>query len=271
MLNFVLRNLLRRPVRTGLTTLGLAVSVAVLACLLSFGEGYQNGMRTELDQMGMQMMVVPLGCPYAAAARVLKGRALDVTLPEAALAAVRRDPAVAAAAPVYTAVLPRPSEHRTDLWVGVDETTRQLKPWWKLTDGSAWFAGPNSVVLGAEAAEAELRKPGDRFFSPETGRAFTVSGVLERSGTSDDSLFFVPLATAQAMFNAPNRLTAISVRFEGPGPGGGDGHAASANSRRAGGDACRDDGHVSQPGWRGADDGRRRCRRGSRRGRAGHL
>ena len=149
MLNFALKNLLRRPVRTGLTTLGLAVSVAVLACLLSFGEGYQRGLRTELDRMGMQIMVVPLGCPYDAAARVLKGRALDVTLPGDALAAVRSDPAVAVAAPVYTAVVPRPTEQRTDLWVGVDEATRTLKPWWKLTDGSKWFDGPNSVVLGA--------------------------------------------------------------------------------------------------------------------------
>ena len=61
-----------------------------------------------------------------------------------------------------------------------------------------------------------MRKPGDRFFSPETGRAFTVSGVLERSGMSDDSLFFVPLETAQAMFHAPNRLKAISVRLKDP-------------------------------------------------------
>lgn len=216
MLRLALKNLYRRPLRTGLTLLGLAVSVALLACLLSLGEGYQRGLRGELDRMGMQMMLVPLGCPYDAAARVLKGRALDVTLPAGALAEVRADPAVAVAAPVYTAVLPRPSEGRTDLWVGIDEASRALKPWWKRASGSAWFQGPDSVILGAEAAATELRKPGDRFYSPETGRAFTVCGVLERSGTSDDALFFVPLATAQAMFREPGRLTAIAVRLKDP-------------------------------------------------------
>lgn len=216
MILLALRNLSRRPLRTGLTLLGLAVSIAVLACLLSFGDGYQGSLHSELDRMGMQIMVVPLGCPYDAAARVLKGRALDVSLPMDALRTVRLDPAVAIAAPVYTAVLPRPEEGRTDLWVGIDESSRALKPWWKMTAGSSWFKGPDSVILGAEAAQTELRKPGDRFYSPETKREFAVAGVLERSGTSDDSLFFVPLATAQAMFHEPGRLTAIAIRLKDP-------------------------------------------------------
>ena len=53
---------------------------------------------------------------------------------------------------MYTAVLPRPRDGRTDLWVGIDDSIRSLKPWWKLTEGSTWFKGPDSVILGAEAA-----------------------------------------------------------------------------------------------------------------------
>jgi putative ABC transport system permease protein len=199
-----------------LTVAGLAVSVGLLACLLSYGQGYQSGLRRELDGMGMQLMLVPLGCPYDAAARVLKGRSLDVTLPEDALTTARADTAVAVAAPIYAASLPRPEQGRTDLWVGVDEAIRPLKPWWKLTPGSTWFSGPDSVILGAEAATTEMRKPGDHFYSPETGRTLTVSGVLERSGTSDDSQFFVPLATAQTMFKQPGRLTAVAIRLKDP-------------------------------------------------------
>ncbi len=216
MIRLACTNLVRRPLRTGLAVFGLAISVGVLACLLSFGQGYERGLHGELDRMGMQLMLVPLGCPYDAAARVIKGRSLDVTLPADALGAVRADPAVAVAAPMYTAALPRPSEGRTDLWVGIDEASRVLKPWWRLVPGSTWFRGPNSVILGAEAAVTEMRKPGDRFFSPETGKELTVCGVLERSGTSDDSLFFVPLATAQQMFRQPARLTAIAIRLKDP-------------------------------------------------------
>src|SRR5262249_36376471 len=148
MLSLAVKNLVRRPLRALLTALGLAVSVGLLACLLSFGEGYQRSLHRELDGMGMQLMLVPLGCPYDAAAQVLKGHALDVTLPAPPLDPARRDPAVAVAAPVYAATLPRPTLGRTDLWMGVDETIHQMKPWWHLTPGSSYFSGPDSVLLG---------------------------------------------------------------------------------------------------------------------------
>src|SRR5579872_702506 len=161
-------NLLRRPLRTGLTLVGLAVSIGLLNCLLAFGEGYQASLHSEIDRMGMQMMLVPLGCPYDAAARVLKGQSLDTTLPESALALARQDPAVAVAAPVYTAAIPRQDEGRTDLWEGIDSSSRPLKPWWKTTAGTLNFTGPDSVLLGSDAAATEMRKPGDLFYSPET-------------------------------------------------------------------------------------------------------
>ncbi|MBU6400411.1 MAG: ABC transporter permease, partial [Verrucomicrobia bacterium] len=211
-----LRNLLRRPLRTALTLCGLAVAVAVLTCLTAFGQGYRRGLATELDRMGMQMMLVPLGCPYDAAARVLKGKTLDNSLPESALAAVAEDPAVAVAAPLLLLAVPRPAEGRTDLWVGLDQRALTLKPWWKMKSGVRWFTGEDSVILGAEAAEMEMRAVGDKFFSPETGRVLRVAGLLERSGTSDDSLFFVPLKTAQDMFHQPGRLTAIAIRLRDP-------------------------------------------------------
>src|SRR5256714_7669475 len=129
------RNLIRRRLRSALTVAGLAVAVAVMACLPAFGQGYEAGLGRELDRMGIQLMIVPLGCPYDAAARVLKGRApaagglqgRDPALPAAALATARRDPDVAVAAPLLMAAVPRPSEGRTDLWVGLDRSVLALK------------------------------------------------------------------------------------------------------------------------------------------------
>jgi len=212
------RNLTRRPFRTSLTVSGVSVAVALLASLLAFGKGYERELSRELDAMGIQMMLVPLGCPYDAAARVLKGNALDVSLPASAFVKAKQDSAVQDAAPLLMTTLPRPAEGRTDLWVGVTAEIRPLKPWWKLTEGSHWFSSDtsDSVILGAEAAETELRRVGDSFYSPETGRKFKVCGVLERSGTADDSQFFVPLKTAQSMFHQPDRLTAIAIRLKDP-------------------------------------------------------
>jgi putative ABC transport system permease protein len=164
----------------------------------------------------MQLMLVPLGCPYDAAAHVLKGHTLDTSLPQSALELVRRDPAVAVAAPLLLASAPSPAQGRADLWVGLDEAARRLKPWWKVRTGAAWFTGPDSVILGSEAAAVEMRTPGDKLHCPEAGRTLQVAGVLERSGTSDDSGFFIPLATAQRIWRLDGRLTAIAIRLRDP-------------------------------------------------------
>jgi putative ABC transport system permease protein len=216
MLTLVLHNLLRRPLRHGLTLAGVALAVAVLVCITAFGNGYRQTLRGELDRAGLQIMLVPTGCPYDAAARVLKNNTLENSLPASALDLARRDPAVAVAAPFLMAALPRTDTRRTDLWVGLDETALPLKPWWRVTAGRTWFNGPDEVILGADAAALEMRAPGDKFFSPETRREFRVAGVLERSGTSDDNVFFIPLATAQAMFAQTGRLTAIAIRLKDP-------------------------------------------------------
>jgi putative ABC transport system permease protein len=216
MLLLAFRNLVRRPLRSALAISGLASAVAVLACLSAFGHGYRKALSTEMDQMGLQMMLVPLGCPYDGAARVLKGRTLDNSLPESALEEARRDPAVAVAAPLLLAALAGPNQGRADMWVGLDENALALKPWWRVKEGEKWFRDDASVILGCDAAAVEMRAPGDRLYSPETGQELRVTGVLERSGTSDDSLFFVPLRTAQRMFKQTNRLTAVAIRLRDP-------------------------------------------------------
>jgi putative ABC transport system permease protein len=216
MLLLAFRNLVRRPLRNALTIFGLAAAVAVLACLSAFSHGYQRSLGTELDRMGFQMMLVPLGCPYDGAARVLKGKSLENSLPESALEQARQDPAVAVAVPLLMAAQAQPSEGRADMWVGLDESALDLKPWWRVSAGEKWFSSSNSVILGCGAAEIEMRAPGDWLYSPETGEKFRVAGILERSGTSDDNLFFVPLPTAQRMFRQPGRLTAIAIRLRDP-------------------------------------------------------
>jgi putative ABC transport system permease protein len=210
MLALILRNLLRRPLRNGLTLAGIAAASAVLLCVVAFGEGYRRALRVELDRSGVQMMLVPLGCPYDAASRVLKNSTLEHSLPLSAWEQARRDPAVAIAAPLLMASSSRQDTRRSDLWVGLDDTALQLKPWWTVRSGQRWFGSSNEVMLGADAASIEMRQPGDKFFSPELGREFRVSGVLARSGTGDDNAVFVPLAVAQEMFSQTGRLTAVA-------------------------------------------------------------
>lgn len=216
MIALAVRNLARRPVRLALTLIGLALAVGLSSSLLAFAEGYQVGLRAELDRMGIQMMLVPLGCPYDGAARALKGRPLDDFLPASVLADVRRDSRVAVAAPMLIGAFPEPEQRRTDLWTGIDPAMRALKPWWRCQAGTLELSRSDDVLLGADAAETEMRAPGDLFYSPAMGRRFRVAGVLQRSGTSDDNLFFISLPAAQEAFRQQDRLSAVAVRLKDP-------------------------------------------------------
>ncbi len=161
MIRLIFRNVVRRPLRSGLTLAGVALASAVLVCLIAFGDGYRRGLAHELEQSGVQMMLVPLGCPYDATARVLKNNTLETSLPEAALGAVRSDPAIAVAAPLLMAAVPRQNDPRIDLWVGLDRSALLLKPWWRAQLGRQWFTATNEVILGADASSA--RRPAMSF------------------------------------------------------------------------------------------------------------
>jgi putative ABC transport system permease protein len=216
MIRLVITNLLHRPLRTFLTAVGIAIALAVILLVDQVGAAYRAQLLKEVHSMGIHLMLVPLGCPYDAAARVLKGNTLETSLPESAVEAAANDPDVELAAPLLMAAIPRPSEGRTDMFVGIDERGIALKRWWKPARGAARFTTPDSIIPGADAAQAEMREVGDSFYSPEMRREFKVAGILERSGTSDDSLFFVPLRTAQQMFDSTNRVTAVAIRLRDP-------------------------------------------------------
>jgi len=146
----------------------------------------------------------------------LQGATLETSLPDSAVEIARSDRDVEIAAPLLIAAVPRPREGRTDMFVGLDESAIALKRWWKAARGSGTFSSGDSIILGADAAQTEMREPADLFYSPETGRELKVAGILQRSGTSDDNLFFVPLRTAQAMFQSSNRITAVAIRLRDP-------------------------------------------------------
>jgi putative ABC transport system permease protein len=71
--------------------------------------------------------------------------------------------------------------------------------------------------MGYEAAEVEQRLIGDKIFIPGKNKVLTVVGIFERTGTQDDGLIFMPLKTAQIIFNQPGQLTGIGIKLKDMG------------------------------------------------------
>ncbi len=215
-------NLRRRPARTLLTMTSVAVSVAVLFSLLSFNTGYQNALRQQLQQMGVHLIVVPIGCPYEAASLVLEGGKVAGYLDADVADRIAVVDGVAIAAPSLMHAIVRPDEGRTDIYLGIDERTLRLKNWWRLagentTPTAQLIAKPGAMLLGFDAAVIEKReKAGEKIWVPEIASEFTVSGILEATGTQDDGFFYIPLRTAQQKFHQPGQITAVQIRLSDP-------------------------------------------------------
>ena len=217
-----LRNLRLRPARTLLTIMSVAVAVAVLFSLLMFNTGYRRALHNQLQQMGVHLMVVPIGCPFEAASLVLEGGKIENYLDDGAVEKIAAMEGVQIAAPQLMHAVVRPEDGRTDIYLGVDRRTFELKNWWRLqkTDQApteAVFPQKNSLMLGYDAALIEKREEiGEKIWVPEIESEFVVSGFLEPTGTQDDGFFYIPLETAQEKFGLHNKITAVQVRLTDP-------------------------------------------------------
>lgn len=213
------KNLKRRKIRTGLTVGGVAIAVAVLVSLLGFDAGYQRGLNNDIDKLGYHLLVTAKGCPYEAATLMLKGGGGLRYMDEEVYKRIVNDSRIDKIAPqlvssVYNQEGPEGRGAFT-LYMGIEQSCLDLKPWAKFKYGG-WFSSRDAdeVIMGHEAAEVEQRSIGDEIFIPSINKVLTVKGIFERTGTQDDGIIFIPLTTAQRIFNLPGKLTGIGIKLK---------------------------------------------------------
>jgi putative ABC transport system permease protein len=233
-----MKNLRRRPVRTGLTVAGVALAVTVAVSLGGFMLGYRGAIDKSINMLGFQVMIMAKGCPYEAATMMLKGGTGLLYLPADTYDRVKSDPEIETITPIFIGVAQKQGSSIRDdaggnnfsIISGIDVASyRVMKPWIALKTGAGyengrWFsaASRDEVVLGFEAAEYEQRKVGDTFYASiaPAGKPdavlheFKVVGVLERTGTQDDGTVFLPIDVAREYFGRPDQLTILGIKLK---------------------------------------------------------
>ena len=213
------KNLSRKKIRSVLTIGGVAVAVAVLVSLFGFDAGYQRGLDNDIDKLGYHLLVTAKGCPYEAATLMLKGGGGLRYMDEDVYKHIVNDPRIDKVTPqlvssVYNQEGPG-GRGAFALYMGIEKSYLELKPWSKFKSGG-WFSGEDAdeAIMGYEAAEVEQRSVGDKIFIPGREKVLTVKGIFERTGTQDDGMIFIPLATSQRIFDLPNKLTGIGIKLK---------------------------------------------------------
>lgn len=208
--SFGRKNLQRRKTRTLLTALGVAAGAFCLFSILSFDRGFRRALTEEMQRSGAHLYVSTEGCPLEAASLILHGGEIPKFLPEERLAQVREVPGIHQAAGMLIFGVPNANiGNKVDLFYGVSAEMQGLRPYWKVQ--GAFPTGPAKIMLGAELAKVEKRSVGDKLFLEGLGQEFIVTGLLERTGTQDDSFYFLDLKAAQELFHKPGSLTAVAV------------------------------------------------------------
>jgi putative ABC transport system permease protein len=213
------KNLLRKRVRSVLTLVGIALSAWVLVSLLGFNHGYETALNKDIDNMGFQLMLMAKGCPYEAATMMLKGGTGLKYMKESIVQDITKEPEVEKTTPILMAAAFDPNKGESggvSVFFGIEpKSYSEMKTFLKFRQGG-WFKDENAyeAVMGYEAAELEQREVGDKILIPDKNVELKVVGILNRTGTQDDGTIFVPLKTAQKVFDKPGEITTVGVKMK---------------------------------------------------------
>jgi putative ABC transport system permease protein len=210
-------NIRRTPMRAGLTAASVLIAAATLSVVLSLDRGYAGAVKRELvDKTGVHLYITKENCPIEAASVVAQGGLSPLYVEESLVAVAESTEGIAAALPFQLFAETTTDGARTDIFMGVTEAIRKVRPDWVIEKGG-WFENGDSVILGAQIAQIELAKVGDRLYSEKLDKEFKVSGILRKGYSQDDGIIFLPLATAQKLVKREGRLSAIAVKLHDVG------------------------------------------------------
>jgi putative ABC transport system permease protein len=208
-----LRHLGRRKVRAFFLLTGLLIGVATVVGLVAITQALSGQAEAKLQGDGPNILITPATESMALSYGGIAVGGLTVgagSLREADLARIDgiadRDSITAVAAEL---VAPVEVEGVRLLLMGVRPREQfALKRWWSVDRGRP-LADEGELVAGARAAEALGLHMGD--YLEVEGRRFMATGILAETGSQDDDLLIIDLATAQRMLDKPGELTLIEI------------------------------------------------------------
>jgi putative ABC transport system permease protein len=200
----ILRNLLRRGVRTALTVLGLAVGVSAVVSLLGISWGFERSFMTIYETKGIDLVVVKAGVDR-----------LTSNLPESLEAKIAAVPGVQRVVGSLTDVVSFEDANLVSVLVNGWKPGSLLFKGLRIIDGRAF--GENDqrpAMLGRILAMNLKKKPGDAI--QVTGETFHVVGVYESDSLFENGGLIVPLEELQRMMGRKGEVSGFVVSAGSP-------------------------------------------------------
>jgi len=210
--NISLNNLRRRKAKMAFLTVGLMVGIATIVTLITLTESMSRDIGQKMDEFGANILITPksedLAMNYGGISlgQVSFDQREIREVDLANIKSIKNSRNILSVSPkVLGAARIR---DKSVLLVGVRfEDELKMKQWWQIF-GDAPKAG-NEILLGSTTADTLNLSSGDSL--EIGGETLKVAGILEQTGSQDDSLIFAPLGTAQKILGKEGKITLIEV------------------------------------------------------------
>jgi putative ABC transport system permease protein len=199
--SLILKNVLHRPVRTILTTLGLAIAIAAVTILVGISWNFEKSFLTLYNTKGIDLVVVRAG----------NSNQLSSSLDEKMGDRLRQIEGVAEVAQSLVDTVAFEQENLVsvlvDGWVPGSILFRGIK----LLEGRALKPGDEKVViLGRVLAMTLGKKAGDRV--QIAGETFDVVGIFESESWFENGSLTIPLKTLQKIMGREGQVTGLLIQ-----------------------------------------------------------
>jgi ABC-type antimicrobial peptide transport system permease subunit len=202
----ILRNLLRRKVRTSLTAVGIGIGIAAIVALVSMADGYSTQFTSMMTKGGAELTVA-----QANSADMALG-AID----EEVGRKIAAMPDVASISGMLFSVVPLEKMPYFVIF-GYAPDEFAIKHF-KVAQGRAISrdsrSGSRELMMGATAAKSLKRRVGDKVRI--YGTSYTIVGIYETGTAFEDGGGVVALREAQDMFKKPKQVSMYQVKLRNP-------------------------------------------------------
>ena len=200
-ISLIIKNVLHRPVRTILTTLGLAIAIAAVTILVGISWNFERSFLTLYNSKGIDLVVVRAG----------NSNQLSSSLDEKLEDRLRQIEGVAEVAPSLVDTVAFEEQNLVsvlvDGWIPGSILFRGIK----MLEGRALQPGDDkSVILGRVLAMTLGKKPGDKV--QIAGVNFEVVGIFESESWFENGSLTVPLKTLQTMMGREGQVTGLLIQ-----------------------------------------------------------
>jgi putative ABC transport system permease protein len=210
--NISLNNLRRRKAKMAFLTIGLVVGIATIVTLVTLTESMSGDIERKLNEFGANILITPQqnGLSMTYGGINLGGVTFDQKeIQESDLAligTIKNKKNISSVAPKVLGGVKVAG--RQVLLIGVQfDKELKLKQWWKIF-GEAPKAA-DELLLGSDAARVLNVLTGDSL--DINGEHFKVTGVLDQTGSQDDSLLFAQLPVAQRILHKEGLINLVEV------------------------------------------------------------